>query len=396
MAYDPSPLDTSPTTIQTIKAGGDKINENFTELPNMLADKVDKVVGKQLSTEDYTTAEKDKLAGIEAGATANATDAQLRDRTTHTGTQPHTTITGLGSSATADIGTDSGEVIGTDEAREYFDITPRTSVQPTLSSNFSRNKHERYELYGNEPKTILQQWDVNRNSTATYIDANGVLQTAAPHQPRIDYSSGEGRLLVEGQSTNLLTWSEDFSNSVWDKGSRLTVSANVAIAPDNTVTADKLVETLTSESRILRQDATVSTGIEYVLSGFFKRAERSFVRISLFNAFTSAGIALNLDTGQLAVTNGAPEDYGVVDEGNGWFRLWIKGTATTNFTGQFFGIFPSTGLTITDITYQGDGTSGIYVWGAQLEQTSSPSSYIKTEASSVTRIQDIITPKGDA
>ena len=70
-----------------------------------LNSKVDKVTGKQLSTEDYTTDEKNKLAGIQAGATANATDAQLRDRSTHTGTQPHTTVTGLGTAATADVTT---------------------------------------------------------------------------------------------------------------------------------------------------------------------------------------------------------------------------------------------------------------------------------------------------
>jgi hypothetical protein len=57
--------------------------------------KVDKVTGKGLSTEDYTTAEKTKLAGIATGATANSSDAQLRDRATHTGTQDISTVTGL-------------------------------------------------------------------------------------------------------------------------------------------------------------------------------------------------------------------------------------------------------------------------------------------------------------
>jgi hypothetical protein len=51
------------------------------------ATKVDKVVRKGLSTNDYTTAEQTKLAGIAAGATENASDASLRDRTTHTGSQ---------------------------------------------------------------------------------------------------------------------------------------------------------------------------------------------------------------------------------------------------------------------------------------------------------------------
>lgn len=66
-----------------------------------LGGKVDKEAGKGLSTEDYSTAEKSKLAGVEAGATANATDAQLRDRATHTGTQAANTITGLAAVATS-------------------------------------------------------------------------------------------------------------------------------------------------------------------------------------------------------------------------------------------------------------------------------------------------------
>lgn len=60
-----------------------------------LAGKVDNVAGKQLSTNDYTAAEKTKLTGIATGAIANAPDAQLRDRSTHTGEQVISTITGL-------------------------------------------------------------------------------------------------------------------------------------------------------------------------------------------------------------------------------------------------------------------------------------------------------------
>ena len=53
------------------------------------------VLSISLAGESYTTAEKNKLAGIAPGATANAPDAQLRDRSTHTGTQAVSTITGL-------------------------------------------------------------------------------------------------------------------------------------------------------------------------------------------------------------------------------------------------------------------------------------------------------------
>lgn len=69
-----------------------KLQAQLTALGATVGNKVDKVAGKQLSTEDYTTTEKTKLSGIATGATANATNAQLRDRSTHTGTQASTTI----------------------------------------------------------------------------------------------------------------------------------------------------------------------------------------------------------------------------------------------------------------------------------------------------------------
>ena len=65
------------------------------ELDLVSAAKVDKVAGKGLSSEDYSTAEKNKLAGVATGATANSSDAALRDRGTHTGTQAIGTVTGL-------------------------------------------------------------------------------------------------------------------------------------------------------------------------------------------------------------------------------------------------------------------------------------------------------------
>ncbi|MFH6966488.1 pyocin knob domain-containing S74 family peptidase [Flavobacterium sp. FlaQc-28] len=74
-----------------------------TSLQASLDTKVDKVAGKGLSTEDYTTAEKTKLAGIASGATANSTDAQLRDRSTHTGTQAISTVVGLQSAIDSKI-----------------------------------------------------------------------------------------------------------------------------------------------------------------------------------------------------------------------------------------------------------------------------------------------------
>lgn len=66
-----------------------------TGLQGALDSKVDVQQGYGLSQEDFTTAFRNKLEGVATGATANATDAQLRDRSTHTGMQPISSVTGL-------------------------------------------------------------------------------------------------------------------------------------------------------------------------------------------------------------------------------------------------------------------------------------------------------------
>ena len=75
---------------------GNQAISTVTGLQTALDSKVDKVAGKQLSTNDYTSAEKSKLAGVAAGATANSPDHNLRDRSTHTGQQPLSTLSQSG------------------------------------------------------------------------------------------------------------------------------------------------------------------------------------------------------------------------------------------------------------------------------------------------------------
>lgn len=89
---------------------------SITDLQAALDAKVEGVTGKGLSTEDYTTAEKSKLAGVAAGATVNATDASLRSRATHTGVQDIATVSGLQTALDGKLplagGTMGGQLIG--------------------------------------------------------------------------------------------------------------------------------------------------------------------------------------------------------------------------------------------------------------------------------------------
>lgn len=278
------------------------------------------------------------------------------------------------------------------------DITPRyelvvkTSSQPTLSSNFARNKHERYEVFGNEPKTLLQQWDVERNSTATYFDANGVLKTAAPHQPRIDYSSGEGRLLVEGQSTNLMTQSETLLDMNTDGAAFSDVEG---ISLSNTTSRLLTEDTSTGLHSFRSYNRTIAANQPHTYSFFVKQNGNRNIWVVLTNAgmwpnTQNLGVIFDLDNITSTVTGGVIDKHNIKAFKNGWFRVSLTATPVESGLTQAIHriAIGSTG------SYAGDGTSGLYFFGLQLEE-GDLSSYMPTTISAVTRVADTITPKGD-
>lgn len=111
-----------------------------------LSDKVDKEVGKQLSTEDFTTTEKSKLSGIAVGATQNAPNASLRDRATHTGVQPISSVEGLQTSLNTKASV---------QALQDLDVSLATVA-----------KSGDYESLVNKPTIPEAQVNANWNSTS--------------------------------------------------------------------------------------------------------------------------------------------------------------------------------------------------------------------------------------
>lgn len=112
-----------------------------------LSDKVDKIPGKGLSTEDYTTAEKSKLAGIASGATANDTDANLKNRENHTGTQAISTISGLQTYLNK---INSGIVSSAEKT-----LTNTTSAQAIYDADLNAEANCTYEIFGSADFTGL-------------------------------------------------------------------------------------------------------------------------------------------------------------------------------------------------------------------------------------------------
>ena len=106
-------------------------------------------------------------------------------------------------------------------------------------------------LYSVVPNTADGDFDFTRGSTATRVNKDGLIETVASGVPRLDYPLLDGvvqdcpTLLLEPQRTNSITYSEDFSDSSWNKNNA-TVTSNNTTAPDGTTNADKITSTGTA------------------------------------------------------------------------------------------------------------------------------------------------------
>ena len=176
-----------------------------------------------------------------------------------------------------------------------------------------------------------------------------------------------------GTSTkNLLNFSENFTNSTWviNGGS---VVDNSTIAPDRTFTAAKYIENTVNENKEIYQAVSITSGITYTFSGYFKSNGRNVRLMSYATSFLYY-IDVNLSTGSVISTLGSGT-HSITYISNGWYRLSVTVTSTGNGIGYWdIRILNSSSNNV----YQGDGASGLYVWGAQLEQSSTVGEYIPT------------------
>jgi hypothetical protein len=213
-----------------------------------------------------------------------------------------------------------------------------------------------------------------RTGSATGLSLAGVVETFAADAPQ---RTSRG-LAIEAAQTNLSLRSQEFDQATWLKtGSSITADATAA--PDGTTTADKLVENGSlSTHRVLNNLAvTVVAASTYTWSVFVKAGERTAVRVEN-NALSGATFDL-ANNGAVSSVVGSITTS-VLALANGWFRLSITGLAAT-VSDRIIVNLVSGGTA----TYTGNGTSGAFIWGAQVELAATPSSYILTAAATATR-----------
>jgi len=238
-----------------------------------------------------------------------------------------------------------------------------------------------------------------RASTATFVGSDGLIQSAAINTPRFDHNPVTlacNGLLIEESRTNIITYSENMSvaNGWSEDSNRILWVNNATASPAGTTTAEKITELVLAgvSRKISVKNVPVVSGTTYTLSVYAKAAERSFLQITASANFTSAYQNFDLSNGTIG--SGTATSSAITAMGNGWYRCSIVAQASATASGTItVGIVPASTSTLFT-AYLGADNHGIFLWGAQLEAGSFPTSYIPTTTAALTRSADVCSITG--
>jgi len=221
-----------------------------------------------------------------------------------------------------------------------------------------------------------------------FVQQDGILKAATVNVLRIgggtDKTSGRMGALIEGARINSYLQSEDFSTTSVSFLS--TVNTDAVASPDGNSTADELVEDSTSaNNHKIEQSISVTSGQNVAFSVFAKKNTRTEIKLQLEKQDLKS-VWFNLDTGTKGTVGASVVASGMDALPNGWYRCWVVAAAASTGLRTYPILLGSGGE--TDV-YDGDGSSGVYIWGAQCEENVPfPSSYIKTTTAAVMRAGD--------
>jgi hypothetical protein len=222
---------------------------------------------------------------------------------------------------------------------------------------------------------------VTRASTKNVLGSNGLYQSVANNVPAFEFNADGSYkgLLVEPGATNLLTYSQEFDNGAWGK-QEITITPNATTAPDGTTTADLAVATAVLETHQIAR-AGLASGA-YTASVFAKANGYDTIEL-LLNVGTN-GALFNLTTG--AITPVGTSTNVIEEYPDGWYRCSVY----SSVAGTDYRIYIPTSSPF----FTGDGTSGVYLWQAQLETGSVATSPIVTTGSTASRVADVVSLTG--
>jgi len=239
---------------------------------------------------------------------------------------------------------------------------------------------------------------VDRNSTKYVLGSGGTIISYATDQPAFEFNADGSYkgLLVEPAATNLCLRSEDI-NTTW-VAYQATPTQSTEETPDGDTSSKyiKLVDDGGGGSGGVRvyQSITVLANTKYTASVFLKADQLAFAYLFVndYDGGTDGSQYFGLSGAGSLGTASNLDDSSIEAYPNGWYRCsvtWTQGAADTNML-----LWIQLASSITNADVDRDGTSSIFVWGAQVEASPIATSYIPTTTASVTRVKDDITQTG--
>jgi len=238
----------------------------------------------------------------------------------------------------------------------------------------------------------IQDAQLNQGSTALPYFAT----TTRLNLARVDYlNNPNGSLLLEPQRTNLALYSSEFDNAAWSKEA-VSVTANAATSPDGTTNADKILETAVNDVHLIYNTSPITASATSTASVFYKKGTRRYFSVKIqigSNSYTQVFDSEGLTTGGNSSNGLTNVSTKIEDYGNGWVRASVAGTSASGtstyvIVGLSNSLNPTFNPSNYNPTYQGSVTDYGYVYGAQVEASSYPTSYIKSEGAATTRLAD--------
>lgn len=259
----------------------------------------------------------------------------------------------------------------------------------------------------------IYAWGAQRNAGDKPLPYVKTTATSASQtfseSPRIEYDAATGECLgalIESGTTNFCLYSEEFDNASWIRNGS-SVTANDAIGPDFTMGADKLISGSTGSLSIapfIRQTVSVSLGGIYTFSTFVKRSEINFAQICFLSGNVAGDPRVNFDlsNGTIGAQDSGIDAARISSVGNGWFKISATVEAASISLTPIIALIRSE----DDVRVSPNSWTtgeGLYLWGAQIENQSVPTSYIRTTTGVVSRLVDIMNipvagnmPSGDS
>ena len=265
------------------------------------------------------------------------------------------------------------------------------------NGNWAVKENKLLAYNDNSGRFFNKEFDFSRGSSATYVGKDGLIKSAASDVPRIDFSdSTNGALLLEPQRSNLITYSEAFDNGYWIKNGLLTPTSGF-LSPNGDLSAFKIVEDTSNAVHRIRISSLASGAAaskEFTYSFFVKKSEvKWFLLKGVVNTQSlTVNVWFDLENGVIGTeSNGSGK---IENYGNDWYRCSIN--IATNSSATSINVYGYLADDDNSESYQGDGTSGLYIYGAQLEQSFATSYIPSLSGSTTTRLADVCNNSGSA